>query len=287
MSSPLDSAHRKRALWLWWALPMRSLMQRLMQCLMQCLMQFLRRWAVVVASSLGTSAAWAGEVHVAVASHFASTMKALSIAFTAATGHVAQVSTGSTGKFYSQVRAGAPFDVLLAADQETPARLLKEGFAVPGSSFTYAQGQLVLWGASAGVVDGQGAVLAGGQFKHLAIANPKTAPYGQAAMQVLQARGLLPALQSKLVTGESVAQAYQFVATGNAELGFVALSQVAPPGLAPRGSLWRVPPELYTPLRHDAVLLQRGATNPAALALLDFLKTPAARTLMQSWGYRF
>ena len=174
---------------------------------------------------LSCSAARAGEVQVAVAANFAGPLARIAEGFAKVSGHTLKLSSGATGKFYAQVVAGAPFEVLLAADDETPRRLLTEGHGVPGSAFTYAIGRLVLWSARPGFVDDQGAVLAGSGFEHLAIANPKVAPYGQAAVQVLKARGQLERLTPRLVTGETIAQAYQFVATGNAELGFVALSR--------------------------------------------------------------
>lgn len=227
----------------------------------------------------------AGEVSVAVAANFAGPMAKIGDAFTAATGHTLKVSTGSTGKFYAQIVAGAPFEVLVAADDETPKRLVSEGLAVAGSQFTYAIGKLVLWSAQPRVVDEQGAVLASGKFTHLAIANPKTAPYGRAAMEALKARGLTGAVAPKLVTGESIAQAYQFAATGNAELGFVALSQVVVPGKPVTGSYWLVPAALYGEIRQDAVLLQAGEKNAAAVALLAYLKSAPAQAVMQSYGY--
>ena len=229
----------------------------------------------------------AGEVTVAVAANFAGTLAQLAPGFTAATGHVLKASAGATGKFYSQITTGgAPFEVLLSADDETPRRLVAEGRAVAGSQFTYAIGQLVLWSATAGLVDDQGAVLASGRFNRLAIANPKTAPYGRAAVEVLQARGLHAAVTPRLVTAEGIARAYQFVATGNAELGFVALSQVAVPGRPLTGSLWRVPPGLHAEIRQDAVLLKAGERNPAAAALLQYLKSPPARAVITAYGYR-
>jgi len=245
-----------------------------------------------------------------VAANFATPMARIAESFTAATGHVVKLSSGSTGKFYSQIVAGAPFELLLAADDTTPRRLVDEGHAVGSSRFTFATGRLVLWSATPGFVDAQGAVLTSGRFAHLAIANPKVAPYGRAAMQVLRARGLADTLAPKLVTGESVAQAFQFVATGNAELGFVALSQViaaGPPqgdqrplgGPAPKapggptsgpgkpagGSSWRVPESMHAPILQDAVLLKPGESNPAAAALLAYLKSAPARDLMRSFGY--
>lgn len=235
--------------------------------------------------ALATIGVRAGEVQVAVAANFAQPLERLAAGFKAATGHTLKASAGATGKFHAQIAAGAPFEVLLAADDETPRKLLAEGRAVPGSAFTYAIGRLVLWSARPGVVDDQGAVLASGRFTHLAIANPKVAPYGAAALEVLRARGLVEAVTPKLVTGESIAQAFQFVATGNAELGFVALSQVAIPGKPAAGSHWLVPPSLYGEIRQDAVLLKAGEKNPAAVALLAYLKSDAARDMIRSFGY--
>jgi len=240
---------------------------------------------VLLALALGATSARADEVLVAVAANFAAPMARLADAYTAATGHTLQLASGATGKFYSQIVAGAPFEVLLSADDETPRRLIAEGHAVAGSAFTYAVGQLVLWSATPGLVDAQGAVLASGRFQKLAIANPKTAPYGRAAMEVLAARGLTAALAPKLVTGESVAQTYQFIATGNAELGFVALSQVSVPGKAAGGSMWRVPAALHEPIRQDAVLLKPGAGKPAAAALLQWLRSAPAQAVIRSCGY--
>lgn len=242
--------------------------------------------ATTVAAALSaTSNARAAEVTVAVAANFAGPLAKIGEGFTAATGHTLKVSAGATGKFYSQIIAGAPFELLIAADDETPKKLIAEGQAVAGSNFTYAIGKLVLWSAQPGFVDDQGAVLASGRFKHIAIANPKIAPYGQAGLQVLKARGLSDAVTPKLVTAESIAQAYQFVATGNAELGFVALSQVAVPGRPTPGSYWAVPANLYGEIRQDAVLLKAGADNPAAKALLDYLKSDAAKKLIREFGY--
>jgi molybdate transport system substrate-binding protein len=234
----------------------------------------------------GGATAHAGDVVVAVAANFAGPLEKIGAAFTSATGHTLKVSSGATGRFLSQIEAGAPFEVMLAADDETPRRLVAEGLAVPGSDFTYAIGQLVLWSATPGLVDDQGTVLASNRFAHLAIANPKLAPYGVAAMEVLKARGLADRVAPKLVTAESIAQAYQFVATGNAELGFVALSQVAVPGKAVTGSMWRVPQALHGEIRQGAVLLKAGARNEAAVALLAWLKGEPAKAVIASYGYR-
>jgi molybdate transport system substrate-binding protein len=232
-----------------------------------------------------TTAVQAGEVQVAVAANFAGPVARIGEAFTATTGHVLKVSAGSTGKFYAQIVAGAPFEVLLAADDETPKRLISESHAVAGSNFTYAIGKLVLWSAQPDFIDAKGAVLASDLAKHVAIANPKLAPYGAAAMEVLKARGLVGVVTPRLVTAETIAQAYQFVATGNAELGFVALSQVAVPGKPALGSYWLVPQNLYGEIRQDAVLLKTGEKNPAAKALLDFLKSDAAKRTIREFGY--
>ena len=227
----------------------------------------------------------AGEVRAAVAANFAQPMKAIAEAFERASGHKAVLVLGSTGKLYAQIRNGAPFDVLLAADAETPARLEREGAAVAGSRFTYAVGRLVLWSAKEGFVDARGEILKGGAFARLAIAAPKLAPYGAAAVDVLQRLGIEASLRSKFVQGESVAQTYQFVATGNAELGFVALSQVYRDGNLMSGSAWVVPADLHAPIRQDAVVLTRAASNPVARALADFLKGDTARSVVKAHGY--
>ncbi|WP_296448395.1 molybdate ABC transporter substrate-binding protein [Rhodoferax sp. UBA5149] len=231
------------------------------------------------------SVAQAEEVRVAVAANFALPLKVLAADFERDSGHKMLVSVGSTGKFYAQIKGGAPFDVFLAADDETPARLEKEGDAVAGSRFTYATGKLVLWSANANLVDGQGRVLVTGNFKHLALASPSLAPYGAAAVQTLSRLGLLTTLTPRFVQGESIGQAYNFVATGNAELGFVALSQVYENGKISKGSGWIVPAHLHNPLRQDAVLLARASHNPGASALLAFLKTDKTRSVIRSFGY--
>jgi len=230
-------------------------------------------------------AAHADEVAVAVAANFAGPLARIGEGFTAATGHTLKISSGATGMFYSQITAGAPFEVLVAADDETPKKLVAEGKAVNGSNFTYAIGKLVLWSAKPDFVDAQGGVLAHGTFSHIAIANPKIAPYGQAGLEVIKARGLSDALTPKLVTAESIAQAYQFVASGNAELGFVALSQVAVPGKPVVGSYWLVPANLYGQIRQDAVLLKAGEKKAGAAALLTYLKSAPALAVIEAYGY--
>ena len=238
---------------------------------------------LAVVTSLGT--AHAGEVQVAVAANFAGPMEKLAAQFQKDTGHKAVVASGATGKFYAQIRNGAPFEVLLSADDETPARLEAEGHAVARSRFTYAVGRLVLWSAKANYVDATGAVLKTGDFTHLAIANPKTAPYGAAAVAVIDKLGLTARLQPRLVQGENIAQAFQFASTGNAELGFVAQAQVWRDGKFTAGSGWIVPATMHAPIRQDAALLTRGAKNPAAQALLDYLRTDKAKALIRAYGY--
>ena len=238
---------------------------------------------LAVMTCLGT--AHAGEVQVAVAANFAGPMEKLAEQFQKETGHKAVVASGATGKFYAQIRNGAPFEVLLSADDETPARLEAEGQVVANSRFTYAVGRLVLWSAKANYVDATGAVLKTGDFKHLAIANPKTAPYGAAAVAVIDKLGLTARLQPRLVQGENIAQAFQFASTGNAELGFVAQAQVWRDGKFTAGSGWIVPATMHAPIRQDAALLTRGAKNPAAQALLDYLRTDKAKALIRAYGY--
>jgi molybdate transport system substrate-binding protein len=228
---------------------------------------------------------FAGAVRVAVAANFTAPMKIIAANFEQATGHKTVLAFGATGKFYAQIRNGAPFDVLLAADDKTPARLEQEGAIVPDSRFTYAIGKLVLWSARPGVVDAQGEVLKRGDFKHLAIAAPKLAPYGAAAVETLEKLGLLSAIEPRFVQGENIAQTYQFIATGNAELGFVALSQVYANGKIKSGSAWIVPDTLHSPIRQDAVLLARGKNNVAAVALIGYLKSDAAKAVIKSFGY--
>ena len=235
---------------------------------------------------------WAGllhaaEVSVAVAANFTAPMQKIAAVFEQDTGHKAVLSFGSTGKFYAQIKNGAPFQVLLAADDETPRRLGTEGLAMAGTQFTYAIGRLVLWSKQPGLVDDKGEVLRTGRFERLAMADPRLAPYGAAAVDSLTQLGLLPGLQARLVQGESIGQAYQFVATGNAVLGFVALSQVTTDGRLTEGSAWVVPANLHTAIRQDATVLASGKNNPAAAALMAYLKGGKARAIIRSFGYEF
>jgi molybdate transport system substrate-binding protein len=229
--------------------------------------------------------AHAAELSVAVAANFTAPMQKIAEAFEKETGHKLVLSYGSTGKFYAQIKNGAPFEVLFAADDETPARLEQEGQSVAGTRFTYAIGKLVLWSKQPGLVDEQGEVLRTGAFERIALADPRLAPYGAAAMQTLSKLGLADALGSKFVQGENIGQAYQFVATQNAPLGFVALSQVFAEGRLTEGSAWMVPETLYEPIRQDAIILARGKDNPAAPELMRYLRGDAAKAIIRSYGY--
>ncbi len=246
---------------------------------------FLARLVLILLGAVLSRAAQADAVPVAVAANFIAPMQKIAAEFTKDTGHQVLIAAGATGTLYAQLKHGAPFQIFLAADERTPARLETEGATVPGSRFTYAIGKLVLWSARPGYVDTQGEVLKAGAFRHLAIANPATAPYGQAAVAVLTKLGLLDSVQPKLVTGENIAQTYQFVTTGNAELGLVAWSQVQAAGRLTTGSVWIVPAHLYPPIRQDAVLLNQGQNQPAAQALIDYLKGEKAVAIIQSYGY--
>lgn len=239
----------------------------------------------VLLAMLVCASALAGEVRVAVAANFTAPMKLIAADFEKDTGHKAVLSFGSTGRFHAQITNGAPFDVFLAADEETPKKLERDGAAVSGSRFTYATGRLVLWSPKEGVVDGEGQVLQKGDFRHLAIAAPRLAPYGAAAMQTLGRLGLTERITPRLVQGESMGQAFGFVASGNAELGFVALSQVLEGGKIRTGSGWIVPASLHDPIRQDAVLLARAKDHRAALQLMAFLKSEKAKAVVRSFGY--
>lgn len=230
------------------------------------------------------SPGFAGEVRIAVAANFTDTTHALITAFETRTGHRASASFGSTGKLYAQIRNGAPFDVFLAADARRPRLLEKEGRAVAGTRFTYAIGKLALWTPEPHAFEKPEAFLSSPALARVAIANPKTAPYGLAARQALKSMNLWDSLQHRIVRGDSIAQAFQFIASGNAGAGFVALSQIKSwDGQA--GTQWLVPQSYYAPLEQQAVLLDRGKTNPAAQAWLDFLKSPEATGIIQGYGY--
>ena len=231
-------------------------------------------------------AAHADEIQVAVAANFSAAAQKIAAQFEHDTGHTVKLSFGATGKFYAQIEAGAPFDVLLAADQTTPGKLVTEGKAVPATLHTYAIGKLVLWSADPSLVDAKGAVLKSDQWKHLSVADAKLAPYGQAAKETLAALKLTDAVQARVVTAESIGQALQFAQSGNAELGFVALGQVQPPdGSKAPGSMWLVPDNLYTPIRQDAVAIATSKTPKAAAAFVDYLASDKARAVIKAYGY--
>ncbi|MCA4963678.1 molybdate ABC transporter substrate-binding protein [Pseudomonas sp. Y24-6] len=230
--------------------------------------------------------AQADEVQVAVAANFTAPLQAIAADFEKDTGHKLIAAYGATGQFYAQIKNGAPFEVFLSADDSTPQKLENEGDTVKGSRFTYAIGTLALWSAKGGYVDSQGKVLSDNQYQHLAIANPKAAPYGLAATQVLARLGLTDQVKARIVEGQNITQAYQFVSTGNAELGFVALSQVYKDGKVSGGSAWIVPADMHDPIKQDAVILNKGKDNPAAKALVDYLKGPKAAAVIKSYGYQ-
>jgi molybdate transport system substrate-binding protein len=229
--------------------------------------------------------AHADEVQIAVAANFIAPAKRIAAEFEKDSGHKAALVFGATGKFYAQIKNGAPFDVLLAADTETPAKLEAEGTAVAGTRFTYAIGKLVLWSAKSAVVDARGDVLKAGDFDYIALANPRVAPYGAAAVETMRSLGVFDALTPKFVQAENIAQAHQFVATGNALLGFVALSQLMKDGRISEGSAWLVPENLHQPIKQDVVLLNHGKSKPAAHAWLAFIKQSKAKAVIASYGY--
>jgi molybdate transport system substrate-binding protein len=242
---------------------------------------------IMVAMSLtgiGVTPALAEQVLVAVAANFLPPFRELAVEFEATTGHNVRVVAGSTGNFYAQIRNGAPFDIFFSADVERPTLLEEEGLALKGSRLTYAIGRLVLWSPDPSFVKGD-STLNSEYFKHLAIANPKTAPYGGAAMQTMQKLGLWEKLQPRIVMGENLGQTMGFIESGNAELGFVALSQVLDPKLKNKGSRWDVPTDLHQPIKQAVVLLEKGKANPAARAMLEFIRSPQAQAIIARYGY--
>lgn len=238
--------------------------------------------ALALAALLCGSALHAGEITVAVAANFTAAAEKIGTAFEQTTGNHVTYSFGASGQLYTQISQGAPFDVFLSADQARPEKAEAEGLGVAGTRFTYAWGKLVLWSADPAAIDGSPAVLSDPALAHVAIATPAAAPYGAAAVEVMKALGLYEGLQPKLVEGKSISQTLQFVETGNAPVGFVALSQVTD---AARGSRWLVPADLYTPIRQDAVLLARAEGNATAKAYLDFLRGAEGKAIIESFGY--
>lgn len=227
----------------------------------------------------------AGEVTAAVAANFTEPVQQIVELFQKETGHTVKLSFGSSGKFTSQIKNGAPFDVFLAADEKNPKLLEEEGLAVKDSRFVYALGKLVLWSAKPGFVDDKGAVLSKGSYNKIAYADPKLAPYGLAAQEALQKLNLWDKVQSKLVTGESITQTYQFAATGNAEMAFIALSQITKDGKVTDGSYWIVPADMYSPIKQSAVQLSAAKDPVAAKAFMTFLKSEKALAIIRSFGY--
>ncbi len=247
----------------------------------------MKRFAIFLFSLFASLPAMAGEAQVAVAANFMAPMNKIAAEFERETGHKLSLSFGTVGKFYAQIHNGAPFEVLVSADQDTPLKLTSDGMALGESRYTYAIGKLALWSAKEGFVDAKGDVLRQGNFQHLALANPKLAVYGAAGMEVMKRLKALPQLEPKFVQAENITQAHMFVSSGTAELGFVAYSQVLGKDGAEfaSGSGWIVPQELYPLIRQDVIVLAKGKGNPAALALANYLKTPKAKAIIRSYGY--
>ena len=236
--------------------------------------------AGVLLLSLGGTA-FAGQTNIAVAANFTEVAKEIASAFKAKTGHEAVLSFGATGHLYTQITQAAPFQIFLSADAEHPRKAVDDGLGIADSRFTYAIGKLVLWSKTTDLVKGE-ETLKSGTFSKLSIANPTLAPYGAAAVEAMKKLGVHEAIQPKIVQGNNIAQAFQFIDTGNAELGFVALAQLA---TVTAGSRWVVPRTFYSPIKQDAVLLNQGASNEAATAFMTFLKGPEARAIITIYGY--
>ncbi len=241
-------------------------------------------WCFSVFSSMTVTTAFAEQALVAVAANFIPPFREIAIEFETASGHTLRVAAGASGTFYAQIKNGAPFDVFVSADMERPKLLEDEGLGVKGSRFTYAKGRLVLWSPDAELVKGE-ETLRSKTFKRLAIANPKTAPYGLAAMQAMQKLELWESVQPQIVMGENLGQTMGFVESGNAELGFLAFSQVMDPKIKVKGSRWDVPSNLYEPIKQDVILLTKGKDNPAANALMAFMGGPRTKKIIERYGY--
>jgi molybdate transport system substrate-binding protein len=237
---------------------------------------------ISAAALLVPASAFAADPQIAVAANFTDPAKEIAAAFKAQSGHAVQLSFGASGQFYTQISQGAPFEVLLSADSDRPKKAEQAGLGVPGTRFTYAVGRLVLYSKTPGAVDANGAVLTNGTFDKLSIADPTAAPYGLAAIQTMSKLGVYDRLKPRIVTGSSITQAYQFVQSGAAEVGFVALSQVIN---EPGGSRWLVPSNDHAPIEQQAILLVPGDKDPAARAFLAFLKSPAAIAIIKRYGY--
>jgi molybdate transport system substrate-binding protein len=240
--------------------------------------------SLVLFFTLAVTPALAEQVLVAVAANFVPPFREVAMEFEKATGHNVRVASGSSGNFYTQIKNGAPFDIFLSADNERPKLLENEGLGVKGSRFTYAIGRLVLWSPDPDLVKGED-TLRSEKFKHLAIANPKTAPYGIAAMQAMQKLGVWESMQPRIVLGENLGQTMGFIESGNAELGFLALSQVMDPKIKGKGGRWDVPVNLHEPIQQDVVLLTKGKDNPAAKSLMEFMGGLQAMAIIERYGY--
>ena len=241
-------------------------------------------WCLFVFVTTAVAPAFAEQVLVAVAANFLPPFREIAIEFETATGHNVRVATGSSGNFYSQIKNGAPFDVFFSADMERPKLLEDAGLGIKDSRFTYAIGRLVLWSPNPDLIKGQ-ETLGLQQYKRLAIANPKTAPYGVAAMQAMQQLDLWENLQPQIVMGESLGQTMGFIESGNAQLGFVALSQILDPKFNVQGSRWDVPAHLHEPIKQDGILLTKAKDNAAAKALMEFIGSPHAKKIIERYGY--
>ena len=241
--------------------------------------------AAILLAGLVSTPLHAAEVSAAVAANFAAPMERIAVLFHKESGHSVKISVAASGKLYTQIRGGAPFDVFLSADEELPKRLLQEGLAVGGSRFVYASGRLLLWSVQPGLVDEKGAVLNSGNFDKLAYANPSFSPYGIATRETLTKLAMWNAMQKKLKKADDVTQTYQLAATESADMAFIALSQVMRDGKVTTGSWWLVPPELHNPIRQSAVLLSGAKEQTAAKALLVFLKSEKAKAVMRGFGY--
>lgn len=227
----------------------------------------------------------AGQLSVAVAGNFYKPLQVISAQYQALTGDKILLSVGATGQLYAQLINGAPFEILLAADRASPSKLVEQGLAVKGSQFTYAKGKLLLWSSDPSLVDDAGEILRSPQIVHLAIANPKTAPYGAAAIDVLKNLGVYQQLKDKIVEGQSVGQSFQQISSGVVSLGIIALSQLVVDNKIASGSGWVIPTTLYQPIEQDAVLLIKGTTNPIAKDFLRYLQTPECKEIIRSFGY--
>ncbi len=241
-------------------------------------------WCLTLIACTAVTPVFAEQMLVAVAANFIPPFRELAIEFEKSTGHQLKVAGGSSGNFYTQIKNGAPFDVFFSADNERPRKLEEEGLGVKDTRFTYAIGRLVLWSSNAGLIKGEETVRSK-NFKRLAIANPKTAPYGVAAMQALQKLELWESLQPQIVMGESIGQTMGFIESGNAQLGFVALSQIMDPKIKGKGSHWPVPTDLHEPIQQDVILLTKGKDNAGAKALLEFIGGPQAKAIIERYGY--